>query len=105
MYAVIVGGGVVGYNMLRSLTGLGYEAVLIEKDKDRYNQLEAEYEHMVLHGDGSELAILAVAGTERASLMIAVTGHDDDNLVIAQIAKEYFTVGKCIARVNDPRNQ
>jgi trk system potassium uptake protein TrkA len=105
MYAIIVGGGVVGYNVLRALTGLGYEAVLIEKEKARFMQLESEYEHMVIHGDGSEIAILEAAGARRATLVIAVTGHDDDNMVIAQIAKEHFDTGKCIARVNDPRNQ
>ena len=105
MYAVIVGGGVVGYNVLRALNALGYETVLIERDKIRYTQLEAEYEHMVVHGDGTELAILQAAGVERANLVIAVTGDDDDNIVIAQIAKEHFKTSKCIARVNDPRNQ
>lgn len=105
MYAVIVGGGVVGYNVLRALTGLGYESVLVERDKVRFAQLEAEYEHMVLHGDGSEIAVLEIAGIRRADLVIAVTGHDDENMVIAQLAKEHFHTGKCIARVNDPRNQ
>jgi trk system potassium uptake protein TrkA len=105
MYAVIVGGGVVGYNVLRALTGLGYESVLIERDKQRFAQLEAEYEHMVLHGDGTEIAMLDVAGVRRADLVIAVTGKDDDNIVIAQLAKELYETGKVIARVNDPRNQ
>ena len=105
MYAVIVGGGVVGYNVLRALTGLGYEAVLIEKEKLRFANLEAEYEHMVLHGDGTEMAILEAAGVGRADLVIAVTGLDDDNIVIAQLSKEHFKTPKCIARVNDPRNQ
>lgn len=105
MYAVIVGGGVVGYNVLRALNALGYETVLIERDKIRFAQLEAEYEHMVLHGDGTELTVLEAAGVERADLVIAVTGEDDDNIVIAQLAKEHFRMQKCIARVNDPRNQ
>ncbi|MCW2928822.1 MAG: TrkA-N domain protein [Thermoleophilia bacterium] len=105
MYAVIVGGGVVGYNVLRALTGLGYESVLIERDKGRFAQLEAEYEHMVLHGDGTETAVLDVAGVSRADLVIAVTGRDEENIVIAQLAKEKFQTGKVIARVNDPRNQ
>lgn len=105
MYAVIVGGGVVGYNVLRALTGLGYESVLIERDKHRFAKLEAEYEHMILHGDGTELAVLEIAGVRRANLVIAVTGADDDNIVIAQLAKELFETGKVIARVNDPRNQ
>ena len=101
MYAVIVGGGVVGYNVLRALTGLGYETVLIEKEKLRFANLEAEYEHMVLHGDGTELAILEAAGVARADLVIAVTGLDNDNIVVAQLAKEHFKTAKCIARVND----
>ena len=105
MYAVIVGGGVVGYNVLRALTGLGYESVLIEHDKQRFAQLEAEYEHMIVHGDGTEIAVLEAAGVRRASLVIAVTGADDDNMVIAQLSKELFETGKVIARVNDPRNQ
>jgi trk system potassium uptake protein TrkA len=105
MYAVIVGGGVVGYNVLRALTGLGYESVLIERDKSRFATLEAEYEHMVLHGDGTEIAVLDVAGVRRADLLIAVTGKDEENIVIAQLAKELFETTKVIARVNDPRNQ
>jgi trk system potassium uptake protein TrkA len=105
MYAVIVGGGVVGYNVLRALTGLGYESVLIEREKARFAQLEAEYEHMVLHGDGTEIAVLDVAGVRRADLVIAVTGKDEENIVIAQLAKELFETTKVIARVNDPRNQ
>lgn len=105
MYAVIVGGGVVGYNVLRAMTALGHETVLIEREKARYAQLEAEYEHLVLHGDGTEIAMLELAGTARADLVVAVTGHDDDNIVVAQIAREHFGTAKCIARVNDPRNQ
>jgi trk system potassium uptake protein TrkA len=105
MYAVIVGGGVVGYNVLRALTALGYETALIELDKARYARLEAEYEHMVIHGDGTELTVLQAAGVERADLVVAVCGDDEDNVVIAQIARERFKTAKCIARVNDPRNQ
>lgn len=105
MYALIVGGGVVGYNVLRQLNALGYETVLIEQDKVRFAQLEAEYEHMVVNGDGTDMSILEAAGIERADLVIAVTGKDDDNIVIAQLTRENFRRPKCIARVNDPRNQ
>ena len=105
MYAVIIGGGMVGYNLLRALNALGYETTLIEKDKHRYFRLEAEWEHQIIHGDGSEVAILESAGVARADLVIAVTGNDEDNIVVAQIAKERFHTQKCVARVNDPRNQ
>lgn len=105
MYAVIVGGGVIGYNILRQLNALGYETVLIESDKLTYARLESEYEHMVVHGDGTDIAILEAAGIERADVLIAVTGHDDDNIVTSQLGKEHFGTPKVIARVNDPRNQ
>ncbi len=105
MYAVIIGGGVVGHNVLRALTALGYEALLIEKDKLQAAKLEGEYEYMVMMGDGTEIAVLRAAGVERADIVIAVTGDDDDNIVISQIVREHFRVPKCIARVNDPRNQ
>src|SRR4051812_17657132 len=104
MYAVIVGGGVVGLNVLRAVNSLGYEAVIIETSKNRYARLESDYEHMVVHGDGTDVAILAASGVERADLVIAVTGQDEVNIVVSQLAKELFRVPKCIARVNDPRN-
>lgn len=105
MYAVIIGGGVVGHNVLRALTGHGHESVLIEREKARYDELESEFEHLMLLGDGTDLGVLDMAGVRRADLVIAVTGLDDVNLVIAQLAKEHYGVAKVIARVNDPRHQ
>ena len=50
--------------------------------------------------------MLERAGIARPpDIVLAVTGDDEDNIVIAQIAKEGFGVPKAIARVNDPRNQ
>ena len=45
------------------------------------------------------------AGVGRADLVIAVTGDDEDNIIVCQVAKEKYGVPKVIARVNDPRNQ
>jgi trk system potassium uptake protein TrkA len=60
---------------------------------------------MVVHGDGTELAVLAAAGVERADLVIAVTGDDEDNMLICQMAKEKYLCDRIIARVNNPRNR
>ena len=59
-----------------------------------------------MRGDATEISVLERAGIARPpELLLAVTGDDEDNLVISQIGKEGYGVGKAIARVNDPRNQ
>jgi trk system potassium uptake protein TrkA len=79
---------------------------LIEQRGDRFASLEQEFEHVVHRGDGTELFVLERAGIKRPpDLVLAVTGDDEDNLIICQIAKEKYNVPKVIARVNDPRNQ
>ena len=106
MYVIIAGGGKVGSNVARSLLDLGHEVTLIEQRPDRFARLEEEFGPVVMRGDATEIAVLERAGIARPpELVLAVTGDDEDNLVISQIAKESYGVRKAIARVNDPRNQ
>ncbi len=106
MYVVVAGGGKVGANVARSLLRLRHEVTLIEQRRDRFERLEEEFEHQVQRGDATELHVLERAGLARPpDLVLALTGDDEDNLVIAQIAKEKYGVEKVISRVNDPRNQ
>jgi trk system potassium uptake protein TrkA len=106
MFAIVTGGGKVGSNVARALIRRGHEVTLIEQRPDRYERLEAEFEHQVHHGDATELFVLERAGIKRpADIVIAVTGDDEDNLVIGQVARDKYGVAKVIARVNDPRNQ
>ena len=106
MYAIVAGGGKVGANITRSLVRLGHEVTLIEQRRDRFEQLEAELGPIVLQGDATEIHVLERAGIARPpQIVLAVTGDDEDNIVISQLAKEGYGVPKAIARVNDPRNQ
>ncbi|MFL5917137.1 MAG: potassium channel family protein, partial [Gaiellaceae bacterium] len=106
MYALVAGGGKAGSNVARSLIGMGQEVTLIEQRPYRFAQLEREFEHQVQQGDATELYVLERAGIGRPpDLVVALTGDDEDNLIISQIAKERYGVPKTIARVNDPRNQ
>ena len=106
MYILICGGGKVGANVARLLLRAGHEVTLIEQRLDRFAALEEEFEHLVQRGDATELFILERAGVKRPpDLVLAVTGDDEDNLIICQLAKEKYHVPKVIARVNDPRNQ
>jgi trk system potassium uptake protein TrkA len=106
MYFLIAGGGKVGANVARTLIRLGHEVTLIEQRSTRFAQLESEFEHQVQHGDATELHILERAGIARPpDIVLALTGDDEDNMVICQIAQDRYHVPKVIARVNDPRNQ
>jgi trk system potassium uptake protein TrkA len=106
MYVIVAGGGKVGSNVTRTLLDLGHEVTLIEQRPDRFGRLEEEFGPTVMRGDATEIAVLERAGIARPpELLLAVTGDDEDNLVISQIAKEAYGVRTAIARVNDPRNQ
>jgi trk system potassium uptake protein TrkA len=104
MYVVIAGGGKVGWNLARELIEKGNEVTLIEQQRSRYLTIEQELEHAVQYGDASELWVLERAGIQRADLVIAVTGDDEDNILICQMAKQKYLCERIIARVNNPRN-
>jgi trk system potassium uptake protein TrkA len=94
VYILIAGGGKVGRNL-----------TVIERRADRYHSLEEEFEHVVQHGDATELHVLERCGVRRAGLVVAVTGDDEDNIIVCQVARDGYGVERTVARVNDPRNQ
>jgi trk system potassium uptake protein len=104
MYVIIAGGGKVGWNLARELIAKDNEVTLIESERTRYLTIEQELEHAVQYGDATELWVLERAGIQRADLVVAVTGDDEDNLLICQVAKEKYLCERIIARVNNPRN-
>src|SRR5689334_8519804 len=103
-YVIIAGAGKVGWNLARELLEKGHEVTCIEQDRRRYLTVEQELEHAVQYGDATELWVLERAGIQRADLVVAVTGDDEDNLLICQVAKEKYLCDRIIARVNNPRN-
>jgi trk system potassium uptake protein TrkA len=104
MFVVVVGAGKVGLNVARSLAQLGHEFMLIEQRRSRYDLLFEEIEEGLLFGDGTEMWVLEEAGIRRADLVVAVTGDDEDNVIIAQLAKHVYGVSKVVARINNPAN-
>jgi trk system potassium uptake protein TrkA len=105
MYVIIVGAGNVGYYLAKTLMNAGHEVLLIERDKRRCALLQDELGEMVMRGRGDEIHTMREAGADRADIVVACTGDDEDNLIISQIAKWYFNVPRTVARINDPRNE
>lgn len=105
MYIIVVGGGKVGFYLTQSLLAERHEVLLIERDVEKVDVFTERFGAVVLAGDGAEAGTLMTAGAARADVVIAVTGEDEDNLVICQMAKQKFHVGRTIARVNNPKNE
>jgi trk system potassium uptake protein TrkA len=105
VFVLVIGGGKVGYYLTKELIDSGHEVVLMEKDRDRAGQIADEVGSIVIAHDGCEGTYLAQAGANRADIVAAVTGDDEDNLVICQMAKHHFDVPRTIARVNNPKNE
>jgi trk system potassium uptake protein TrkA len=106
MYIIIGGGGEVGYYLAKNLLQRGHEVLLLEKDGTRAQALSEELDQgVVMRGDACEARVMEEAGAQRANIVIAVTGEDEDNLVICQVAKKRFHVGRTIARINNPKHE
>jgi len=104
MYIIVAGGGKVGHYLTRALLDAGHEVLLLEKDKARADYLMQDLGESVTRGDACEVRTMREVGMERADVVVATTGDDEDNLVVCQMAKLKFKVPRTIARVNNPQN-
>ncbi|MBL8088418.1 MAG: TrkA family potassium uptake protein [Chthonomonas sp.] len=106
MYLILVGGGNVGLQLARRLQQRDHEVLLLEKDPSQAQRLAASLgDDSVFLGDGCETSVQKAAGFGRADVVVAVTGEDEDNLVVCQMAKVMWKVGRVLARVNDPSHE
>ncbi len=105
MYVLIAGGGDIGYHLAKALHQHGYEVLLIEKNRKRANELSDEMGERVMYGDACEVRVLNEAGARRADVVVAATGDDEDNLIISQIAQNFFKVKRVLSVVRDPRHE
>ena len=104
MKAIIVGGGKVGYYLAKTLLERNYGVSVVEIKKDICRYFANTLDVTVVLGDGSTAGALKKAGADKCDSIIAVTGADEANLIICQMAKKMFQVKKTIAKVNNPKN-
>src|SRR5579885_129619 len=105
MYIIVGGGGDIGYYVTKSLFNQGHEVLLIEKGAARYQSLKEELGQSVFRGDACEARTMDEVGAGRADVVIAVTGEDEDNMVICQLAKKRYKVARTMARLNNPKHE
>jgi trk system potassium uptake protein TrkA len=108
MRVVIAGGGNVGTYIARELQQGKHDVTIVEVDPGRYKQAVNNGEPAGvtwLLADGCEVSEFATAEPAKADVVVAVTGDDEDNLVISLLAKQEFGVPRVVARVNNPDNE
>lgn len=105
MFIIICGGGKVGYSLAKRMAEEKKKVVLIERNKELCERIARDLNIIVLNGDACEPRDLKEAQPDKADVIVAVTGDDEDNLVICQLAKTYYNIPRTVARVNDPRNE
>jgi trk system potassium uptake protein TrkA len=105
MYIIIVGGGRLGYYLLKALLNEGNEVLLMEKEAYICETINEEMGSVCFRGDGCEAATMEEVGTGRADMLVAVTGDDEDNLIACQVAKHKFNVPTTITRIRNPQNE
>src|SRR6266545_3041132 len=110
MYIVVAGAGKVGYHLSKELIAQGHEVVLIEQDRARAQEVAEELGSVVIPRAADEGRWLIEAGVERADVVVATTGDDEDNLIICQLAellarRRGARKPRTIARVNHPKNE
>ena len=105
MKVVVIGGGKVGFYLAKTLKQRKHDVTVIEKDIDLCNKIAQQMDVDVINGDGTDIEVLKDADIDITDVVAAVTGKDEENLVICQVVKNNFNIQHTIARVNNPKNQ
>ena len=108
MNVIVAGGGSVGRFIAAELHELGHDVTIIDNDRDVVARARRGGEPAGVtwyEGDACEIPALVGVGLTDADVVAAVTGDDEDDLVISLLAKQEFGVPRVVARVNNPKNE
>lgn len=106
MFVVIVGGGKTGAHLARLLNERGHRITLVEQQPERCEVLtEMLPQVRIVCGDGDEPYVLDSTDLRTADVVVAATGHDEDNLVVCLLSEIEYEVPLAIARINNPANE
>ncbi|MCJ0902639.1 TrkA family potassium uptake protein [Rhodococcus sp. ARC_M6] len=103
MYVVIMGCGRVGSSLAASLTRIGHEVAVIDRDQSSFLRLDHDFTGTKVLGMGFDRDVLIRSGIERADAFAAVSSGDNSNIIAARVAREIFGVERVVARIYDAK--
>lgn len=102
MRITIIGCGRVGSRLAVRLSAGGHEVAIVDEQRDAFRRLSTNFPGQSFQGSGLDPALMERTGASRADIVFALTGGDNRNLMIAQLFKQQFGVGRAVARLHDP---
>ena len=102
MKLVIVGCGRVGAALAEAFDNSGHEVIVLDTSTRAFDRLSEEFKGQAIRGDGTDEDVLRKAGAEGADVLLAFTEGDNRNVMAAQVAMEKLSVGRTVAKINDP---
>jgi len=103
MYVIVAGCGSLGAELARTLSDEGQDVVVIDRDRTAFERLGPGFDGVTVTGTAIDADVLRQAGAERADALAAVTGSDQVNLMVGQVASRLFGVRRVVVRVSDPQ--
>lgn len=105
MFVLVVGGGRTGAQLARMLLQQNYEVHIVENRREVLNRIHKELPtEIIFEGNPMDVRVLERAGIDRAQVLAACTTSDEQNLALCYLARKLYSVGRTIARVNNPRD-
>ncbi len=104
-YIIIVGCGRLGATLANTLSDNNGNVLIMDTENSSFRRLASNFGGLSIVGNGMDLDDLKNAQIKKASAVIAVTNHDNTNIMAAQLARDLFHVNKVIARLYDPERE
>ena len=98
--ALLIGGGKISYYLSQELTKNKIDVRILEKDKNRCEELAELLPGVsVINGDSSDQKLLAQCGFHTTEAVVALTNIDEENVFLGLSAKEN-NITKPIVKIN-----
>lgn len=104
-YVIIIGCGRLGANLANTLSNNDGNVLIMDTERSAFRRLSSNFGGLSIVGNGTDLEALENADVKKASSVIAVTNHDNTNIMIAQMARDLFHIDNVIARLYDPERE